>query len=72
MMNKQEIWVAMILSGYAKKMEITISEAAKRLLSDGGLSYLEDCYETLHTQSNDDVINELIDMPNLVCENMRG
>ena len=52
----------MIISGYAQKLEITLSEAAGRLLSDGGLSYLEDCYEALHTQSNDDVINELIDM----------
>jgi len=52
----------MILSGYSKKLDITISEASKRLLSGGGLSYLEDCYEALHTQSNDDVIEELIDM----------
>jgi len=69
MINKQEIWVAMILSGYAKKMEIAISEAAQKLLSDGGLNYLEDCYEALHTQSNDDVIDELIDMSNPVCKN---
>ena len=62
MINKQEIWFAMILSGYAKKLGIAISEAARRLLSDGGLSYLEDCYEALHTQSNDDVIIELIEM----------
>ena len=54
----------MILSAYAKKLGITIAEAAERLLSDGGLSYLEDCYEALHTQSNEDVINELIDMAN--------
>ena len=52
----------MILSGYAKKLGIVISEAAEKLLSDGGLSYLEECYEALHTQSNDDVIIELIDM----------
>ena len=52
----------MILSGYAKKLEIAVSEAAKRLLDDGGLGYLEDCYEALHTQSNEDVINELIEM----------
>jgi len=62
MKNKQELWVSMILSGYSKKLGIAISEAAERLLSDGGLSYLEDCYEALHTQSNEDVINELIDM----------
>ena len=55
----------MILSGYAKRQKITVSESAKHLLSDGGLSYLEDCYEALHTQSNEDVINELIDMANL-------
>jgi len=62
MINKQEIWITMILSGYAKKLGIVISEAAEKLLSDGGLSYLEECYEALHTQSNDDVIIELIDM----------
>jgi len=52
----------MILSSYAKRLGITISEAARRLLSDGGLGYLEDCYGALHTQSNDDVVDELIDM----------
>jgi len=52
----------MILSAYAKKQGILLSEAAGRLLSDGGMSYLEDCYEALHTQSNDDIVNELIDM----------
>jgi len=62
--NKQEIWTAMILSAYAKKLGMAISEASERLLSDGGLSYLEDCYEALHTQSNEDVIDELIDMAN--------
>jgi len=62
MKNQQEIWVAMILSEYAKKQGIFISEAAERLLSDGGLSYMEDCYEALHTLSNEDVVDELIDM----------
>jgi len=52
----------MILTGYAKRLGITVSETAARLLSDGGLGYLEDCYEALHTQSNEDVIDELIDM----------
>jgi len=52
----------MILSGYAKKLGIAVSEAAERLLFDGGMSYLEDCYGALHTQSNEDVIDELIDM----------
>ena len=54
----------MILSTYAKKLGIAITEASERLLSDGGLSYLEDCYEVLYTQSNEDVIDELIDMAN--------
>jgi len=62
MKNQQEIWLAMILSVYAKKLGITMSEAAECLLSDGGMSYLEDCYEALHTQSNEDVVNELIEM----------
>ena len=52
----------MILVYYAKKLEISISLAAERLLADGGLEYLEECYEALHTQSNDDVINDLIEM----------
>ena len=52
----------MILSAYAKKLGVAMSEAADRLLSDGGMSYLEDCYEALHTQSNDDVVNDLIEM----------
>jgi len=64
MVNKKEIWVAMILSVYARKLGIPISEATRRLLSDGGLSYLEGYYEALHTQSNDDVVDELIDMAN--------
>jgi len=62
MTGKQGIWTAMILSGYAKRLGITVSEAAGKLLSDGGLGYLEDCYGALHTQSNEDVIDELIDM----------
>lgn len=62
MENKQEIWTAMILSGYAKEQKITISKAAEQLLADGGLNYLEEYYNTLHTLSNDDVISELIDM----------
>jgi len=62
MTSKQGIWTAMILSGYAKRLGITASEAAGKLLSDGGLGYLEDCYGALHTQSNEDVIDELIDM----------
>jgi len=62
MKNKQEIWIAMILSGYAKKLKITISEAVEQLLSNDCLNYLEECYEALHTQSNDDVIAELMDM----------
>jgi len=61
MVNQKEIWVAMILSVYAKRQGIPISKATGRLLADGGLSYLEDYYEALHTQSNDDVVDELID-----------
>ena len=62
MKNKLQIWTAMILTAYSKRLGITVSETAERLLLDGGLSYLEDCYEALHTQSNEDVIDELIDM----------
>ena len=62
MINKQEIWTAMILSAYAKRLGISLSEAAGRLLSDWGLGYLEDCYGALHTQSNEDIVDELIDM----------
>jgi len=32
MTSKQGIWTAMILSGYAKRLGITVSEAAGRLL----------------------------------------
>ena len=55
----------MILSGYAQKRGITLSEAAEQLLSGGGFSYMEDCYNVLHTQSNEDVIDELIDIANM-------
>ena len=70
MINKQEIWTAMILTGYAKKLGLSITESTQRLLSDGGINYLEDCYEALHTQSNEDVINELIDMGNTANSNI--
>ena len=62
MKNKQEVWTAMIISGYSKKLGITISEAARRLLSNNGIDYLEEYYNTLHLLSNEDVICELIDM----------
>ena len=62
MKNKQEIWIAMILSAYAKKQGISITKTAEKLLSDGGFFYLEEYYKTLHTQSNEDVINDLIEM----------
>jgi len=52
----------MIISGYSKKLGITISEAARRLLSNNGIDYLEEYYNTLHLLSNEDVICELIDM----------
>jgi hypothetical protein len=62
MKNKQENWIAMIMSGYSKKMNITISETAKILISTGCLNYLDEYYETLHLLSNEDVISELSDM----------
>jgi len=62
MLNAQEIWTVMILSAYAKKFGIAISEASEHLLSDGGLNYLEDRYGALHTRSNDAVVDELIDI----------
>ena len=62
MKNKQEMWFAMIMSGYSKKLNITISEAAQQLISRNCLDYLEEYYGTLHLLSNDDVICELIDM----------
>jgi hypothetical protein len=62
MKNKPENWTAMIMSGYSKKMNITISEAARILLSTGCLNYLEEYYETLHLLSNEDVISELSEM----------
>jgi len=62
MKNKQEVWTAMIISGYSKKLGITISEAAQQLISEGSLDYLEECYNTLHLLSNEDVICELMDM----------
>jgi hypothetical protein len=62
MKNKTENWTAMIMSGYSKKMNITISEAARILLSSGCLKYLEEYYETLHLLSNEDVISELSEM----------
>jgi len=52
----------MIISGYSKKLGITISEAARQLLSTDGLNYLEEFYSTLHLLSNEDVICELMDM----------
>ena len=62
MKNKQEMWVAMIMSGYSKKLNITISEASQQLLAGNCLDYLEEHYGTLHLLSNDDVISELMDM----------
>jgi len=60
--NQQEVWTAMIISGYSKKLGITLSEAARQLLSTNCLNYLEECYNVLHLLSNDDVIDELMDM----------
>jgi len=52
----------MIISGYAKKHWMSISEAAAQLLAAGGIDYLEECYDTLHMLSNNDVIRELTDI----------
>jgi len=52
----------MIISGYSKRLNITISEALKILLSASCMNYLEEYYETLHLLSNEDVINELAEM----------
>ena len=62
MKNKLEVWVAMIISGYSKKMGISISESARQLLAGGCLDYLEEYYETLHLLSNEDVVSELMDI----------
>lgn len=62
MNNKQEIWTAMIISGYAERHGISVSDAAARLLADGRAGYLEDCYNVLHLLSKEDVIRELTDM----------
>jgi hypothetical protein len=62
MKNKQEMWIAMIISAYSKKLDITISEGAMQLLSGDCFDYLENYYETLHLLSNEDVICELMDM----------
>ncbi|MDR1862254.1 MAG: DUF3791 domain-containing protein [Candidatus Ancillula sp.] len=57
---KQEHWVAMIISGFAEKKGLNIPDATDRLLNHEGMEYLEECYETLHQLSNDEVINDLI------------
>jgi len=62
MKNKQENWIAMIISGYSKKMNITISETVRILLSTGCLNYLDEYYDTLHLLTNEDIISELSDM----------
>ena len=56
----------MIISGYSKKLNITVSEAAQQMLSSDCLDYLEDYYEPLHLLSNEDVICELMDMTGAV------
>ena len=62
MKNQQEFWTAMIISGYSKRLGITLSEAANRLLASNSINYLEEYYKTLHLLSNEDVISELINM----------
>ena len=54
----------MIISGYSVKTGKKISEALDLLLKNGGIKYLDECYSVLHLLSNDDVIDELIDMSN--------
>ena len=56
------MWVAMIISSYSRKLGITISEAARQLLSGNCFDYLEEYYGTLHLLSNEDVVYELMDM----------
>ena len=54
----------MIVGGYAVKTGKKISEALDLLLKNGGIKYIDECYNVLHLLSNDDVIDELIDMSN--------
>ena len=62
MKNKQEIWFTMIISAFSKKLSISITEAVKQLLACKCFIYLEEHYNTLHLLSNDDVIDELIEI----------
>lgn len=62
MINKQEFWTMMIVSGYAAKIGKPISETLDLLLKNGGIKYMDEFYNVLHLQSNDDVIDELIDI----------
>ena len=62
MKDKQEVWTMMIISAFAKKQGLSIAAAAKLLLQNGGIEYLTDCYSTLHLLSNDDVVDELIQL----------
>jgi hypothetical protein len=39
-----------------------MSEALDSLLKNGGVKYMDECYNVLHLLSNDDVIDELIDI----------
>jgi len=64
MKNKQEFWTMMIVSGYAAKIGKTISESLDLLLKNGGIKYIDECYNVLHLLSNDDVIDELLDISN--------
>ena len=57
----------MIISSFSKKLNIPISEAARILLSSKCISYLEDYYGTLHQLSNDDVVDELLEMSGILA-----
>ena len=64
MIDKQEIWTTMIISAFAKKKQLSVSEATRFLLQNRGIAYLTECYSTLHLLSNDDVTDELIQITN--------
>jgi hypothetical protein len=64
MKDPQEIWTMMILSAFAKRQNMSLAAATRFLLQNRGVAYLADCYGTLHQLSNDDVVDELIEMTN--------
>ena len=62
MTDTQEIWTMMIISAFAKRQNMSLAAATRFLLQNCGISFLTDCYNTLHLLSNDDVTDELIQM----------